>query len=127
MSFTENRSPRHTSLYNLWKQTLMILLSCKGNLCYYKITFNLLFLFSSLCQFDSGRDHIGCVIVSVLDGSAVAAIPWREQVTFDEKMKMFALYKVNTLSWIIIAPVHWSNSQFSPITLISSQPFGPTS
>jgi hypothetical protein len=26
------------------------------------------------------------------------AISWREQVTFDEKMKMFALYKVNTLS-----------------------------
>ena len=85
MSFTENRSPRHTSLYNLWKQTLMILLSCKGNLCYYKITFNLLFLFSSLCQFDSaifkGRDHIGCVIVSVLDGSAVdhRVDPWSWQ------------------------------------------------
>jgi hypothetical protein len=49
------------------------------------------------------------------------AISWREQVTFDEKMKMFALYKVNTLSWIIIVPVHWSNSQFLEMSFHSVQ------
>ena len=39
-----------------------------------------------------------------------SAMAWYEQVKFDEMITMFALYKTNTLSWIIIVLAHWNNS-----------------
>ena len=38
----------------------------------------------------------------------LSAIPWWEQVTFDEMMS--TLYYTNTLSWIFIVLAHWNNS-----------------
>jgi hypothetical protein len=39
----------------------------------------------------------------VFNASNFSATSWREQVTFDEMMQMSALYKTNTLSWIVSA------------------------
>jgi hypothetical protein len=40
------------------------------------------------------------VIVVYRQMSNFSAIPWREQVTFDEMMMISALYYINTRSWI---------------------------
>jgi len=40
--------------------------------------------------------------------SNFSSISWREQVTFSE-IVIVALYKTNTLNWIVIVLAHWNN------------------
>ena len=63
------------------------------------------------------------VMVAYGQLSNFSAISWREQVIFNEMMMMFALFKINTLSWIFIVLAHWNNSPWTDMSIHSDTLF----
>jgi hypothetical protein len=63
------------------------------------------------------------VMVAYGQLSNFSAISWREQVIFYEMMMMFALFKINTLSWIFIVLAHWNNSPCTDMSIHSDTLF----
>ena len=63
------------------------------------------------------------VMVAYGQLSNFSAISWWEQVIFNEMMMMFALFKINTLSWIFIVLAHWNNSPWTDMSIPSDTLF----
>ena len=72
--------------------------------------FDLWILITPLASSNSSFNEWVCDCVFLRQMRLFSAISWRYKVLFDELIMMPALNQTNTLSCILIVPVHWNNS-----------------